>query len=103
MFGFKSRDNTPDNIVYVEKTHDIHLPIVGFIFDPWDDRGEASIIRAVQLLGKDRIYHITISPGMRTAKQVADGEFDERYKKFFLLVKQLDINVVFRTMHEMNG
>lgn len=103
MFGFKSRDNTPDNIAYIEKTHDIELPIVGFIFDPWDDWGEASIIRAVQLLGKNRIYHITISPGMRTAKQVADGEFDDQYKKFFLLVKTLDINVIFRTMHEMNG
>ncbi len=40
---------------------------------------------------------------MMTAKQVAAGEFDEGYKKFFMLVKTLDINVVFRTMHEMNG
>lgn len=103
MFGFKSWDNTPENISYIEKTHDIHLPIVGFIFDPWDDWGEATIIRAVKELGKERIYHITISPGMRTAKQVADGEFDDQYKKFFLLVKTLDINVIFRTMHEMNG
>lgn len=40
---------------------------------------------------------------MVTAKQVADGVFDDQYKKFFMLVKTLDINVVFRTMHEMNG
>lgn len=103
MFGFKSWDNTPENIRYTEKTYDIELPVVGFIFDPWDDWGEATIIRAVSLLGKNRIYHITISPGMITAKDVAEGKFDEQYKKFFLLVKQLDINVIFRTMHEMNG
>lgn len=103
MFGLKAWDNTPENIVRTEKTHNIELPLVSFIFDPRDDRGEASIIRAVSLLGKNRIYHITISPGMITAKQVAAGEFDEQYKKFFLLVKTLDINVIFRTMHEMNG
>lgn len=103
MFGFKSWDNTPENIDYIEKTYGISLPIAGFIFDPWDDRGEAALIRGVGLLGKERIYHITISPGMMTAKQVAAGEFDEGYKKFFMLVKTLDINVVFRTMHEMNG
>lgn len=103
MFWFKSWDNTPENIVFTEKTYHINLPVVGFIFDPRDDWSEATIIRAVSLLGKDRIYHLTISPGMMTAKQVAAGEFDDQYKKFFLLVKQLDINVVFRTMHEMNG
>lgn len=103
MFWFKSWDNTPENIQYIEKNYGIDLPIVGFIFDPWDDWGEATLIRAVSLLGKNRIYHITVSPGMITAKQVAAGEFDDQYKKFFMLVKTLDINVVFRTMHEMNG
>ena len=103
MFGFKSWDNTPDNIQYIEKTYKIDLPIAGFIFDPWDDYAQASLIRAVDLLGKNRIYHITISPGMMTAQQVADGEFDDEYKQFFMMVKTMDINVVFRTMHEMNG
>lgn len=103
MFGFKSWDNTPENIARTEKTFNIDLPVVGFIFDPWDDWSEATLIRAVDVLGKNRIYHVTVSPGLVTAKQVAEGIFDEQYKKFFLLVKQLDIHVVFRTMHEMNG
>ncbi len=47
MFGFKSWDNTPENIDYIEKTYGIDLPVVGFIFDPWDDWGEAAIIRGV--------------------------------------------------------
>lgn len=38
MFGFKSWDNTPENIVFTEKKYEIDLPVVGFIFDPWDDR-----------------------------------------------------------------
>lgn len=103
MFGFKSWDNTPENIDYIEKTYNIKLPIAGFIFDPWDEYTEATLTRAVSLLGTDRIYHLTISPGLITARQVADGAFDEQYKNFFQLVKKLDINVVFRTMHEMNG
>ena len=72
MFGFKSWDNTPENILWVEKTQQIELPVVGFIFDPWDDRAEATFIRAANLLGKNRIYHVTVSPGLMTAKSVAE-------------------------------
>jgi len=50
MFGFKSWDNTPENIDYIEKTYKINLPIAGFIFDPWDDNTQATLIRAVGLL-----------------------------------------------------
>lgn len=28
MFGFKSWDNTPENIIYTEKTYGIELPVV---------------------------------------------------------------------------
>lgn len=103
MFGFKSWDNTPENIAYIEQAYHIDLPIASFIFDPRDEHTEATMERAVKLLGKDRIYHVTVSPGMMTAKQVAAGEADEDFKNFFALVKKHDINVVFRTMHEMNG
>lgn len=103
MLGFKSRDNTPENLDYIEKNYKVYLGVVGFIFDPWDEWNEALLMRAVSILGKDRIYHITVSPGMMTAQQVADGMFDEQYKNFFERVKKLGINVVFRTMHEMNG
>ena len=103
MFGFKSRDNTPENIAYIEQAYNIDLPVVGFIFDPWDEYTEATMTRAIKLLGTDRIYHVTVSPGMMTAKQVAAGEADEDYKNFFALVKEFNIQVIFRTMHEMNG
>ena len=103
MLGFKSWDNTPENLDYIEKNYKVYLGVVGFIFDPWDEWNEANLMRAVKILGKDRIYHITVSPGMMTAQQVADGMFDEQYKNFFARVKKLGINVVFRTMHEMNG
>lgn len=37
LLGFKSADNTIENIQTIEQKYKIHLPIVGFIFDPWDD------------------------------------------------------------------
>ena len=54
-------------------------------------------------LGHDRIYHITISPNMFSAQEVADGKFDTEYLQFFKKVKEKQIKVIFRTMHEMNG
>lgn len=38
-----------------------------------------------------------------SAKQVANGNFDEEYSAFFSDVKKYKIKVLFRTMHEMNG
>ncbi|MDR0282301.1 MAG: hypothetical protein LBI53_03075 [Candidatus Peribacteria bacterium] len=56
-----------------------------------------------QQLGHGRIYHITISPNMFSAQEVADGKFDAEYLQFFRKVKDKQIKVIFRTMHEMNG
>lgn len=49
------------------------------------------------------MYHLTISPNQFSAEQVANGAFDEQYLTFFALIKELDLKVIFRTMHEMNG
>lgn len=35
MIGFKSADNTVENIQTIESTYNVNLPIVSFIFDPW--------------------------------------------------------------------
>jgi hypothetical protein len=40
---------------------------------------------------------------MYSAQEVFDGKFDKQYKEFFQAVKDNDLKVVFRTMHEMNG
>ncbi len=103
FLGLKSRDNSIENIQWVEKNAGVSLPIVSFIFDPRDDYAYNTIAKLPYTLGRQRIYHITVSPGKITAKDVADGKADQIYKNFFELVKQMHIKVVFRTMHEMNG
>lgn len=102
FLGLKSRDNSIENIQWVEKNVGIELPVVSFIFDPRNETAYNTMAKIPYTLGRQKIYHITIAPGMMTAKDVADGKADESYKNFFELVKQLHIKVVFRTMHEMN-
>jgi len=80
------------------------LPVVSFIFDPRDHHNVPAKMDAMaQQLGHDRIYHITISPNMFSAQEVADGKFDDEYLQFFRKIKEKQIKVIFRTMHEMNG
>ena len=38
-----------------------------------------------------------------SAKQIANGEHDVSYKRFFELAKKSEAKFIFRTMHEMNG
>lgn len=103
LLGFKSRDNSIENIQQIEEEYGFRLPIVSFIFDPYGDYVEQLISKLPDTLGNDRIYHISLSPNSYTAKEVADGKFDTQYKEFFALVKSGDLKVIFRTMHEMNG
>jgi len=102
IFGIKSADNTITNIVEIQNKYNFDFKIIWFIFDPWTD----DIIRTMNNLNNHfwtgKIYHITISPNSYSAKQVAEWIFDEEYKKFFQTVKQNDLKVIFRTMHEMN-
>jgi hypothetical protein len=103
LLWLKSSNNTIENIQQIEEKYKIRIPLVGFIFDP---RGPYVIKTLNQLsstLGTNRIYHITLSPNMYSAAEVANWLFDKQYLEFFETVKKNNLRVVFRTMHEMNG
>ncbi|HOG15332.1 MAG TPA: hypothetical protein PK674_01970 [Candidatus Absconditabacterales bacterium] len=104
LFGIKSFDNTIDNIQKIESKHKFNFPIVAFIFDPRDEGQMLDILNNLSdKFGANKIYHITLSPNNYSAKQVADGKFDNQYTIFFQLIKRNNLKVIFRTMHEMNG
>lgn len=102
IFGLKSFDNTIQNIQQIEEKYQIRLPVVGFIFDPRWDHVLETINNLWDKLWKDRVYHITVSPNMFSAQQVADWYFDQQYISVFKAIKDNDLKVIFRTMHEMN-
>ncbi len=103
-FWLKSADNTPQNIESIEKTFNVNLPVVSFIFDPRDKNDVLdSIDEIVKILWTNRIYHFTISPDMYSANDVVLWKFDTQYTEFFKKVKEKNLHVIFRTMHEMNG
>ena len=103
-FWLKSADNTPANIQSIEETLNVKLPVVSFIFDPRDENDVLnSIDNIVNILWKDRIYHFTISPDKYSAEDVVLWKFDAQYSAFFNKVKEKNLHVIFRTMHEMNG
>jgi hypothetical protein len=79
------------------------LPIIGLIFDQYGDAESTYLSNVVNALGAGRIYHVSLSPYGYTAQEVVDGSYDTEYRRFFADMKRLDIRVVFRTMHEMNG
>lgn len=103
LFGMKSFDNSIENIQRIEKEYKIDLPIVSFIFDPRGKHVEIMMNQFNEKLGEDKIYHISLSPDMFTAKEVSEGKFDAQYKQFFKDIKKNNLKVIFRTMHEMNG
>lgn len=103
-FWLKSSNNTPENIESIEKNFNVKFPIVSFIFDPRDENKVLdSIDRIVEKLWTDRIYHFTLSPNMYSANDVVSWKFDTKYNLFFEKIKEKNIHVIFRTMHEMNG
>lgn len=57
----------------------------------------------MEKLWTDRIYHFTISPDNFSAEDIVLWKFDIQYYAFFNKVKEKNIHVIFRTMHEMNG
>lgn len=104
LFWFKSFDNTVENIIQIEQKYQIFFPIVSFIYDPREENNVPAKLKEIQeKLWTQRVYHLTISPNQFSAEQVANGAFDEQYLTFFALIKELDLKVIFRTMHEMNG
>ena len=88
----------------IEKGLDIKLPVISFIFDPRDESDVLnSIDGIVDKLWTDRIYHFTLSPDNYSAEDVVLWKFDEQYTAFFKKIKEKNLHVIFRTMHEMNG
>lgn len=103
ILGFKSFDNTVDNIVEIEKKYWVSFPIVSFIFDPREQHNVPERMKEIKnKLWTEKIYHISISPNNYTAEQVTNGAFDLQYLTFFHQIKDLNLKVIFRTMHEMN-
>ncbi len=99
-----SQSKTVQEILDVEATIvPYRFRTVAFILDDYFTQWALVVKNIVDKLGTGRVYHLTLSPDMLTAKQVADGAFDEEYKAFFKDIKRFDLKVLFRTMHEMNG
>ena len=102
-FWLKSADNTPQNIQNIEGKLNVKLPIISFIFDPREENDVLnSIDKIVENLWTDRIYHFTISPNNFSAEDVVLWKFDTQYSAFFKKIKEKNLHVIFRTMHEMN-
>jgi len=102
VFGIKSSDNTITNIVEIQNKYNFDFKIVWFIFDPRSEDVLWTMNNLNTFLWTWKIYHITLSPNSYSAKQVAEWIFDEQYRQFFQTIKENDLKVIFRTMHEMN-
>lgn len=89
LFGMKSWDNSTSNIQKIQKEYELDLPMVSFIFDPRGDHVEKMMNKLNEELGPDKIYHISLSPDMYSAKEVAEGKFDAQYQQFFKDIKKI--------------
>jgi hypothetical protein len=104
LFGLKSSDDSVQNIQSIQTQFGVDFPIVSFIFDPREHHNVlAKLDEIAATLSLDTFYHITLSPNMYSAKEVAAGAFDAQYLQFFTKIKEKNLKVIFRTMHEMNG
>lgn len=70
LFGMKSWDNSITNIQKIQTEYDLDLSMVSFIFDPRGPHVESMMNKLNEELGADKIYHISISPNMFSAKEV---------------------------------
>lgn len=102
-FGIHTEDNDAAEITALESKYGFKSQVVGYIFDTFGENDAITLQKGMETLGKDRVYHVSISPLGLSAKEVADGKYDEEYLRFFKIVKVSGARVVFRTMHEMNG
>lgn len=102
FFGLKSADNTITNIQDIQNMYGIYPQVVSYIFEWLPTSAAAVIENLASKIGKDMVYHITISPQL-TPKDINKWSYDNIYNSFFNLVKKHDLKVIFRTMHEMNG
>lgn len=102
-FGMYPEMNSTNNQMVLEKEYGFTSPIVGYIFDTFEESDANHLRTAVQKLGTGRVYHVGISPFGLSAAEVASGSYDAEYNRFFQVVKDTKAKFLFRTMHEMNG
>jgi hypothetical protein len=98
-----SHNDTIESIQNIEENYNMTLAMVSFIRDEYNEQAMSVIQNLPSTLGTGKIYHITLSPRTYTAKQVAGGMYDREYGLLFKNIKEANIKVIFRTMHEMNG
>ena len=103
IHGLQFQDDIKNLTRWEKKQEGKQVQIIWLIFDHYTDAESVYLHKVVEQLGTERIYHISLSPYGYTSTQVANGAFDVEYDRFFKEVKELNIKVVFRTMHEMNG
>ncbi len=103
IHGLQFQDDIKDLTRWESLQDGKKVEIIWLIFDHYTDTESVYLHKVVDQLWTDRIYHISLSPYGYTSTQVANGAFDVEYKRFFKEVKDMNITVVFRTMHEMNG
>lgn len=101
FFGLKSADNTITNIQNIQEMYGVKPDIVSFIFEWLTTATAATMESLATKIGKDTVYHIALSPTV-TPSAINKWSYDDVYKAFFSLIKKHDIQVIFRTMHEMN-
>lgn len=102
VLGLTSYDNRVWSVIDIEQELDVDIPIISLFLDPYKLWETIHHHRGITWY-RDKIFHITLSPNMLTAQQVAQWWFDTEYTEFFQFIKDHDIKVIFRTMHEMNG
>lgn len=86
--GAFSQDNHIEEFVQREKIQGVHYQIVAFTYDTFGPSDGEHLQKAIDTLGQNRVYHISISPYGLSAKQVANGEYDAQYTRFFEIAKK---------------
>lgn len=97
------QDMETETLLSREAKHKTTVPIIGMIFDQYGKTESRYLHHIVSELWTGRIYHLSLSPYGYTAQEVVAWYYGHAYRRFFADIKELDIKVVFRTMHEMNG
>lgn len=72
-FGLHTDENNTLALQEIERNNGFKSEIVGYIYDTFSDRDRDHLKRSMATLGRDRVYHVTISPMGLSARQVADG------------------------------
>lgn len=60
--GLYPSSNNYREVAMIEKEQKISIPMVGFIFDTFNEADAKMLANAIKTLGKEKIYHVTISP-----------------------------------------